>query len=927
MNSVNDDRRIVSVEASGIIEECRVQGNNVVSLINSSRSTVKIDSLSIKLGIVKEKGDVQKCSHFSIRGFVAGMREKGSSTFLDFTEELPPMDVPCFRYWSCQGCLRNNATANASANVSHETPLVSVCDQCMVRPGAASCTTQDFNGGAIIPFGEGTSGSKPVDDRNNDEIIISEDIQGFQEIPKFYSVNTNVAEPAKKVSNDVKTHEEHQKTSIENETITSLVSQQIESGQQNDCPNGHPRRKARKVRLLKELLCKKPEIQHQKKENSSPSAGAASSHIKRKVLHDHDHTQSHHVQDHDQSIKVKSLKGSAVGIAKNNVVDPTRDPLASENGETVNKFQWNKPKSSNLGKVGSDAMNAWRSIFNDMGKTGNQVTSTYSVSKGRGTEHYSTFMVPPKPDKKLNAFKKISPKTKFFEEDSRRMKDRQSDTELGLGLSLNYDPQEQVRSLPFVPNRTPNQDHSRKVGFLMGESSNYPNLKEGSVHDVSNRHPPRTSVLQEHRPYTQPLSYGSCSGHQKLDFSNPHKRNNGYSEATRPHNHQRQENMFSIGRSDEREIIELMAKNQYERSLGEVRPQFLPVSDHNAIVVSGFGNVNINEGMSSSRHEYLSMIRPSSENVGPTNMRNPGFMMFDGLRQSQKQPSNGIWMSDSGSQRHYDSHYHHVSNVNNRGGSYTRVFNPTNMQLLEPYNSCNNGPYQNEAVSIPYGQAYANYSDKDKGKNMMDLDLNVVAPNAVDDYNNLDPLSSQNPKHVGSMDSSYVNDAIPAMQLLSLMDAGKSSQPFGADSQKLITKPLSPSYSQCRSTMSGKTNPMSGQNINMGSGHGQQGYHHKPKPQEDKSRGCRPGDSYNTFPLPWHATEDRYKQKQINGVFGSRFDSSVTEMCTVNFNPADFSSPGPGNIYMIGAEDLKYKGKSVLGNANGPKKQKVNRVH
>lgn len=66
MNS-NDERSIVSVEADGIIEGCRGQGNNVVSVLNSSRSTVKIDSLSIKLGIVKEKGDIQKCRHFSIR--------------------------------------------------------------------------------------------------------------------------------------------------------------------------------------------------------------------------------------------------------------------------------------------------------------------------------------------------------------------------------------------------------------------------------------------------------------------------------------------------------------------------------------------------------------------------------------------------------------------------------------------------------------------------------------------------------------------------------------------------------------------------------------------------------------------------------------------------------------------------------------------
>ncbi|XP_071711091.1 uncharacterized protein [Rutidosis leptorrhynchoides] len=965
MNS-NDETSIVSVDADGIVEGCR---NYAVSVLNNStnRSTVKIDSLSINLGIIKEKVSVQKCRHFSIRGYTAGRRENGSSRILRFTEELPPMDIPNFKYWLCQGCLQYNGTTNPSASGSLETPFIRACDQCRVRPGPTSCTTQDLAEVAIVPFDVGTSGSKAVDHNTDDDErdFVADDTRASQKIDELNSVDTNVsAVPDKKVSNDLKNNEELQETSLVKETESNLVSQPIESGQQSDCPNGHPRRKARKVRLLKELLCGKAEIQQQKKENSSPFV-AVSTQIKRKMLPDHDHDhhhhhgESHHVQDHDQNKKVKSFNmGNEIGIAKNNVVELRTDPVARENGESLNKFQSNKPKSSNLGKHGSDAMTAWRSIFSDMGRTDNQIPSSYGVSKGRGTEHYSNFMAPPKPDKKLNALKKISTnkphKSKFFGEDSRRMlKDHQSDTELGLGLSLNYDRQEQVRSLPLPPNRTPNQDQNRKAGFFLGESSNFSNLKEGSVHDVSNRsHPSTTAVLQEQRLYT-PISYGNCSGHQKLDFSNPNKRTNGvrgYSDVTRPHNHQRQENMFSIGRSDEREIIELMAKNQYERSLGENRPQFLPISSNqNGIVVPGFRKVNMNAGTSPSHHEYLTMIRPSSENVGPTNIRNQGFTMFDGLTQSQKQPpSNGMWMPESAPPRHYDSRYQHVSNGNNRGGSHTRVYNPTNMQVLEAYNSCNSGYHHNGTVNMPFGQTYATNMDNDKGKTMIDLDLNVVAPNAVEDHNFTESLNLKNPKHVGPLDSSYANDAIPAMQLLSLMDAGKSSQPFSMNSQKLIPKPPSPCYGQCRSTVTGKTNPIvnphvtysslrpgvhnpigtsfssvfqNGQNVKMNFSHGQQAYY---KPQEDKSRGCRPDDSY-TFPLPWHATEDRYKQ--VNRVFRSRFDSSATEICTVNLNPADFSLPGPENIYMIGVEDLKYKGKYVSGNTNGPKKQRLDKVH
>lgn len=57
MNS-HDEKRIFPVDA---------EGNNASSVLNSCSSTIKIDSLCIKLGFVKEKGDAEKCSHFSIR--------------------------------------------------------------------------------------------------------------------------------------------------------------------------------------------------------------------------------------------------------------------------------------------------------------------------------------------------------------------------------------------------------------------------------------------------------------------------------------------------------------------------------------------------------------------------------------------------------------------------------------------------------------------------------------------------------------------------------------------------------------------------------------------------------------------------------------------------------------------------------------------
>ncbi|XP_024971054.1 protein EMBRYONIC FLOWER 1 [Cynara cardunculus var. scolymus] len=1057
MNS-NDERSIVSVDADMIIGGCRAQGNNVASGLNSSSSTIKIDSLCIELGIVKEKGDVQKCRHFSIRGYVAEMREKGRSNLLPFIEQLPPIDVPQFRYWLCQRCLQN-----CGSNTSRETALTSVCDQSMVRPCAKlSNPQQDCNRVSVLPFGEGTSGLKPVDNGNDDNSILAglgaADGQFSQEIPakdavpqeptKLCSIDTNVVAEAnagvsgEKESSGLREYEDLQKTSIVKEITTTLVDQPFQSCQHNDYPNGPPRRKARKVRLLKELLSGNTKNQQQKKEISAlrlgpraSSPSAASPQIKRKMVHDQDQRSVDITTPGYVGKKAKSSKNNVV--AKTSVVEHCRDPGAGEGGQETNKYQWHKhatQRSSVLDEVGSDPVTAWRSIFSDMGRGDDQVTAasgasrpTYDISKGRGTEPYSNLMAPPpQPDKNFNASKKVSRnplKSKFCGEDSRkinvggsRAKDSQSDTELGLGLSLNHDPQAQVRPLPSILNRTPSQDHGRRTDFFLGESSiphRVPSdlkSKEGYVHDVSNRHAPRPALVQEQWPLTQ-LQYGSCSGHQKLDFSDPYKRNSGvrlYSDVMRPHNHERQEKMFPIGRSDEREIAELMAKNQYERSLCEARSHHRPPGgSNNSWIIpntSGFPKVGMNEMCL--HQEYLSMIRPSSsvatismmptsESMGPTSMRNPAtgffhqdqvssFAMFDAFSQCQKQPSSGIWISNSGTQRHHDPCYHHVSKGGNKKIADAHRYTTTNMQVLEAFS-----PYRN-GTNVSFGQEYAKCSEKDKGKSIMNLDLNVVAPNVVEEQNNsgsLDLTSREyrspyhpkeqriepNSKHISSLDSSYSNEAIPAMQLLSLMDAGKSSHHPFMDGKK-FTRPLSPCYNHCNSTMAGKTNPMANscfpysgmrpgvqkpigssthffsvpessslpagrfrtdQDVKLPSVNGHQVYH---KPQEEKSRstyspslshGCRPEDAY-VFPLPWHATEDRSGRVSLGAqrAFGPRVDPPGTTICTINQNPADFSTPGPENEYMIDYEDLKLRGessfkrKSASENPNGPKRQK-----
>lgn len=1029
------ERSIVLRDAGRIIGRDDAQGSNVTALLNSAGSTVKINSLSIDLGIVKEKGDAQKCSHFSIRGYAARMRERGGNNYLPFAygsgQDLPPIEVPRFRYWLCQSCLQDSGAGRTSQEVA----LVSRYGKSMVQPCATCYSTLDCHGLPILPFGEGTSGLKPADKRNDDERILTvlqgdttqsspDNTADVEEPAKVDSIDTNVAAEANVSApgteeNDLRDVDDSKQVGTTMGTLACLAVPSTQSDQQNDDQSGHPRRKARKVRLLTELLCGSTDEQHQRKESNlldltpTPSSPLASfSQIKRKVPQAQDRRSIDLTSQGHVGKKVKAFKGDA--SVKTSLVGHSRDLGVGECGQNTDKYQCKKhgtQRSSKLGKVSSDPVAAWRSIFSDMGRADKLVsvangTSKQSndVSEGRGTDAFSKSIPPPQPEKKSNASKKIleNPlRNQLFGEDiertnvgGSRVRDRQSDVGLGLGLSLHYDPQSQV---PPMPNRVPIQDHSRKAGFFFGESSiahrvtSDPQAKARSLYEVRDGHTPRTALLQEQQHYHTQLSHASFSQHQNLDFSDPHNKRNGgvrgYTDVMRAHNHQRQE-IFSNGRSDEKEIAELMAKIQHERNLSEARSYCVPGGSNNNGIsnTSSFHKVNFNEGMPIPLQQYPTMRRPSSSSMmpiaGENSLRNPAgfyhqerfpaFPMFDTFSQCRKQPSNGIRVSDPGHQRRHNSHYHE-----SRGNN--KLPHPTNMQIMEAFNKYHDGTQQNGTqgnvwsnipTSMPFGhnmEMHTKWSNRNKGKSIINLDLNVMAPNVLEEQNHLE-TSELNPKHMGSLDSSYSNEAIPAMQLLSLMDAGKSSLPFSMDGKKFTPKPFA-CYNHCSSRNTGKLNSMEGsqfpysgvkkplensRHLNLAQGnspslavtnsfsslfhtdqtvqghtHGRQSFHKPPQkkprvmPSASVSHKYRPEDSF-VFPLPWHATEDP-SERVAQGSMGPKNVTSGTEVCTINQNPADFSTPGPDNVYMIDVEDLKfrgYKSKFALENADGQNRQK-----
>lgn len=75
------------------------------------------------------------------------------------------------------------------------------------------------------------------------------------------------------------------------------------------------------------------------------------------------------------------------------------------------------------------------------------------------------------------------------------------------------------------------------------------------------------------------------------------------------------------------------------------------------------------------------------------------------------------------------------------------------------------------------------------------------------------------------------------------------------------------------------------------------------------------------FPLPFHALENSTQQKLesrgLTRAVHPRKSSFETEICSVNRNPADFSAPEAGNMYMIAGEDLKVERVAPSANRSG----------
>ncbi|KAK4277010.1 hypothetical protein QN277_015081 [Acacia crassicarpa] len=207
----------------------------------------------------------------------------------------------------------------------------------------------------------------------------------------------------------------------------------------------------------------------------------------------------------------------------------------------------------------------------------------------------------------------------------------------------------------------------------------------------------------------------------------------------------------------------------------------------------------------------------------------------------------------------------------------------------------------------------------------------------------------------------YSNETIPAMHLLNLMDASKQSRtPFNSSvNAQMLKRPLYPGDSRAKLEI-GTTSkaPLIGSLKRPSSDHFNKSYISEKRhdcfgfPTLGASSSIGQGEKFvgttsfngripsksgmkdkmktsssamhnrgNTQQLNWPYLEKEtslQRQFKVHDACGTsmpvRNDSSGSNICTINRNPADFTLPDPGNVYMIKGEDLKFQETSTSRN-------------
>ncbi|KAL4029563.1 hypothetical protein IC575_007782 [Cucumis melo] len=296
------------------MDEEHHQKNDSSIILRTTVPFIEIDSLFIDLSSCIDKPDAGNCDHFSIRGYASQMREKdwkkcwpfdfdGDYESAETISLLPPFHVPQFRWWRCQNCRKETpagvekfsnldmpdaieAVANASTNVCNlnhppsftrdevdsrwilntEFPIAT-----SVMPEVESNLMLEQNRSDPV-HRESVKNSKLLCGNEVAEVelglrnlkVIDENLEGFDDEEQKIAHNeqtevTRSSSGFKVIDQACKSERQRFPADIDGSYATA--SEHTEISVENDTQGHHidksgslHRRKARKVRLLTELL-------------------------------------------------------------------------------------------------------------------------------------------------------------------------------------------------------------------------------------------------------------------------------------------------------------------------------------------------------------------------------------------------------------------------------------------------------------------------------------------------------------------------------------------------------------------------------------------------------------------------------------------------------------------------------------------------
>nr|XP_004251420.1 protein EMBRYONIC FLOWER 1 isoform X1 [Solanum lycopersicum] len=547
---------------------------------------------------------------------------------------------------------------------------------------------------------------------------------------------------------------------------------------------------------------------------------------------------------------------------------------------------------------------------------------------------------------------------------------------VGLDLSLNsfrdsnkhagndITQSKNMTNWPFMHQKGFNGDIPRRKDNSNVRQSNVPETGQSSrkevIYDLNQGVPQTASMWKDIQSSPVLLQKGNLQVSEIMETPRQHNKGNlneflEHSDAIKHRRYQHSEKTSEKTLESEdipMEIVELMAKNQFERltdtrticmserTAGFARP-YTEIHESEVVALSRPGvpsfrpaNVNKKTDVGASRGSSVQTSHVKRNHLG---MERPPTKLFGTSPQTQQKfPSGG-----QGS-----------ASVHIRPGEGAQpVWFPTvqNVQPLRigiPQKSI--GQPNDKMI---HGQASASLQ---KGRTISDIKCSDVR--MQNEHHRLLPKSDVNVKGMGSLDP-YSNETIPAMQLLSLMDRRMpSTPPFNLDANKLLEKPFSPCSYHPRFHIDGKQSILNGSYLSHHPSKESPGVHpggyyadqisFKPRGQEKSRKSYAPSQcggsklqSFVSSSGPLIMTRDpcldKDGQKRNQGASSSQMpphqDRNISKffnleghtaavpgksncetlVCSLNRNPAEFSVPEEGNPFTRTIKDTRISKSSA----------------